>query len=91
MHEIDLTSLSVSTESLQNIVADTLQLAAQRGATQAEAGLTVSEGLSVTARMRSVETVEFQKDNGLGISVPTPTGWIEATILCWFNRARSSG
>lgn len=69
MHDIDLTSLSVSTESLKNIIADTLQLAARHGATQAEAGLTVSEGLSVTARMRAVETVEFQKDNGLGISV----------------------
>ncbi|MBT4862661.1 MAG: metalloprotease PmbA, partial [Gammaproteobacteria bacterium] len=62
-------SLPESEESLKNIIADTLQLAKKNGATQAEAGLTVSEGMSVSARMRSVETVEYQKDNGLGISV----------------------
>ena len=62
-------SLSVSEQSLKQIIADTLQLAQDKGATQVEAGLTVSEGMSVTARMRDVETVEYQQDNGLGISV----------------------
>jgi PmbA protein len=56
-------------DSFKNIVADTLKLALANGATQAEAGLSVSQGLSVTARMRSVETIEHQQDNGLGISV----------------------
>ena len=56
-------------ESFKNIVADTLQLAAANGATQAEAGLSVSSGLSVATRMGSVETIEHQQDNGLGISV----------------------
>ena len=62
-------SNTVSEESLKNIISDTLQMAKQLGATQAEAGLTVSEGMSVSARMRAVETVEYEKDNGLGISV----------------------
>ncbi len=69
MKNMNNNSLPESEESLKNIIADTLQLAKQNGATQAEAGLTVSEGMSVSARMRSVETVEYQKDNGLGISV----------------------
>jgi PmbA protein len=56
-------------ESLKKIVADTLKLAQASGATQAEAGLSVSQGLSVAARMGSVETIEHQQDNGLGISV----------------------
>ncbi len=56
-------------EELKNIVADTLKMAQQNGATQAEAGLSVSQGLSVATRMRDVETVEHQQDNGLGISV----------------------
>ena len=56
-------------ESFKNIVAETLKMATERGATQAEAGLSVSQGLSVAARMRSVETIEHQQDNGLGISV----------------------
>jgi PmbA protein len=62
-------SLNDSEESLKTILADTLEWAKQQGATQAEAGLTVSEGMSVSARMRDVETLEYQKDNGLGISV----------------------
>jgi PmbA protein len=56
-------------ESFKNIVAETLKMAQTNGATQAEAGLSVSQGLSVAARMRSVETIEHQQDNGLGISV----------------------
>ena len=56
-------------ESLKNLVAETIDTAIANGATQAEAGLTVSQGLSVTTRMGSVETIEHQQDNGLGISV----------------------
>ena len=56
-------------ESLKNIISDTLKTAQSLGATQAEAGLSVSQGLSVATRMRTVETIEHQQDNGLGISV----------------------
>ncbi len=56
-------------EELKNIVADTLKLAQQKAATQVEVGLSVSQGLSVATRMRDVETIEHQQDNGLGISV----------------------
>jgi len=56
-------------DSFKNIVADTLEMAQVAGATQAEAGLSVSQGLSVSTRMGSVETIEHQLDNGLGISV----------------------
>jgi PmbA protein len=60
---------SSNADSFKNIVADTLELARAGGATQAEAGLSVSQGLSVATRMGSVETIEHQQDNGLGISV----------------------
>lgn len=56
-------------ESFKNIVADTLKMALGKGATEAEAGLSVSQGLSIATRMREVETIEHQQDNGLGISV----------------------
>ncbi len=56
-------------DSFKTVVADALALAAAEGATQAEAGLAVSQGLSVSTRMGSVETIEHQQDNGLGISV----------------------
>ena len=67
-NNLDILAFS-DAESLKNIVADTLKMALSKGATQAEAGLTVSQGLSVATRMRSVETIEHQQDNGLGISV----------------------
>jgi PmbA protein len=69
MHEINFNSLTLSEQSLKNIIEDTLKLALKKGATQADVGLTVSQGMSVAARMRSVETVEYQQDNGMGISV----------------------
>ncbi len=56
-------------EAFKNVVSDAIKLAQQLGATQAEAGLSVSQGLSVAARLGSVETIEHQQDNGLGISV----------------------
>ncbi|MEM7562955.1 MAG: metalloprotease PmbA [Pseudomonadota bacterium] len=56
-------------DSFKNIIADSLRLAEANGATQAEAGLSVSQGLSVATRMGAVETIEHQQDNGLGISV----------------------
>jgi PmbA protein len=56
-------------ESFKIIVADVIRMAQDKGATQAEAGLSVSQGLSVATRMGSVETIEHQQDNGLGISV----------------------
>ncbi len=56
-------------ETFKNVVDDAVKLALQLGATQAEAGLSVSSGLSVAVRMGSVETIEHQQDNGLGISV----------------------
>ena len=56
-------------DSFKNIVAETLEMARANGATQAEAGLSVSQGLSVATRMGEVETIEHQQDNGLGISV----------------------
>ncbi|MCP4331078.1 MAG: metalloprotease PmbA [Gammaproteobacteria bacterium] len=70
---MDLDKKSILTftpaDSFKNIVADTLELARASGATQAEAGLSVSQGLSVATRMGEVETIEHQQDNGLGISV----------------------
>ena len=69
MKNPDSNSLLLTTESLESIIADALDQARALGATSAEAGLSQSEGMSVSVRMREVETVEYQQDNGLGISV----------------------
>jgi PmbA protein len=57
------------TENLKNIVADLLNGAKTQGATAAEAGLNIEKGLSVTARLGDVETIEHHQDQGLGITV----------------------
>lgn len=46
-----------------------MQLAAQRGATQAEAAVSLDAGQSVTVRMGEVETIEYHNDRGLGVTV----------------------
>ncbi len=56
-------------EKLQIIVNDLLQEATSQGASAAEAGLSVESGLSVTVRMGDVETIEHNRDKGLGITV----------------------
>lgn len=54
---------------LQQRVADALALAKRLGASQAEASASFGSGLSVTVRMRSVETLEYRRDQGLGVTV----------------------
>ncbi len=54
---------------LESIVEQALSLARKRGATAAEAGVGVSSGLSVTVRLGEVETLEYQRDRSLGVTV----------------------
>lgn len=54
---------------LADTVALALAEARSAGATQAEADVSLQQGLSVTVRLGEVETVEYQRDRGLGITV----------------------
>ncbi|MET0280999.1 MAG: metalloprotease PmbA [Steroidobacteraceae bacterium] len=54
---------------LKDIVAYALAQALALGATQAEADVSLQQGLSVTVRLGEVETIEYQRDRGLGITV----------------------
>ena len=54
---------------LERIVQQALALARKRGATAAEAGVGVGSGLSVTVRLGEVETLEYQRDRSLGVTV----------------------
>ncbi|MFM8442619.1 MAG: metalloprotease PmbA [Methylococcus sp.] len=56
-------------DQLQSLVADCLAEARAQGATGAEAGASVETGLSVTARLGEVETVEHHRSRGLGLTV----------------------
>lgn len=54
---------------LKVIVQSLLDEALRQGASAAEAGLSQENGLSVTARMGDVETIEHHRDQGLGVTV----------------------
>lgn len=54
---------------LKTIVQTLLDEAREQGASAAEAGLSQENGLSVTARLGEVETIEHHCDQGLGVTV----------------------
>jgi PmbA protein len=62
---IDASSIS----ELKAVVERALAEAKECGANQAEADASVQRGLSVTVRLGEVETIEFHRDRGLGVTV----------------------
>ncbi|MEE9141705.1 MAG: metalloprotease PmbA [Gammaproteobacteria bacterium] len=54
---------------LQSLVEAILARAEKAGASQAAAAASIDTGLSVTARLRDVETLEQQRDHALGVTV----------------------
>lgn len=62
-------SLQNGLGTLQDKVTDVLRLAKQLGATQAEASASFGTGFSVNVRMREVETLRHQRDQGIGVTV----------------------
>ena len=54
---------------LAEIVSLALDAARAAGADQAEADVSLQKGLNVTVRLGEVETLEYQRDRGLGITV----------------------
>ncbi|HLJ39142.1 MAG TPA: metalloprotease PmbA [Steroidobacteraceae bacterium] len=54
---------------LSDLVAYALDEARRQGASQCEADASVSRGLNVTVRLGEVDTVEYQRDRGLAVTV----------------------
>ncbi|MCC9663209.1 metalloprotease PmbA [Pseudoalteromonas sp. MB41] len=54
---------------VKDAVSEVLEHAKKLGATAAEAAMSSTSGLSVSTRMGEVETIEFNQDGGLDISV----------------------
>jgi PmbA protein len=54
---------------LEQLASLALEEARANRATQAEVGVSVDTGLSVTVRLGEVETLEYQRDRGLGVTV----------------------
>ena len=60
---------SHSIETLKQITQDILQQAGRGGATACEAEVSQSFGQNVTVRRNEVETIEYNRDKGLGVTV----------------------
>ncbi len=58
-----------SLETLQSFTQDALAYARQKGATACEVDVSEGFGQSVTVRCDEVETIEYNRDKGLGITV----------------------
>jgi PmbA protein len=58
-----------SAATLTEVASLALEEARRQGASQCEADASVSQGLSVSVRLREVDTVEYQRDRGLGVTV----------------------
>ncbi len=56
-------------KDLERLVTWALEEARAERADQAEVGVSVDTGLSVTVRLGEVDTLEYQRDRGLGITV----------------------
>jgi len=56
-------------DKLKNITQDILQYTKQQGVSDAEVHVAVEDGFAVTVRNGELDTVEYHRDNGIGISV----------------------
>ena len=54
---------------LETLVGLALDESKRLGASDAEVGISIDTGLSVTARLGEVETLEYQRDRGMGVTV----------------------
>ncbi|WMS87108.1 metalloprotease PmbA [Pleionea litopenaei] len=74
MQDTDNTALSVidmdeKLVNMREVCEQILALAASKGASSAEVGVSQDTGITVQARARDIETVEFNQDGSFGISV----------------------
>src|SRR6266513_5081927 len=54
---------------LADVASLALEEARRQGASQCEADASLAQGLSVSVRLREVDTLEYQRDRGLGVTV----------------------
>src|SRR6516164_5971723 len=54
---------------LKDVVSFVLDEASRQGASQCEADANVAQGLGVSVRLGEVDTIEYQRDRGLGVTV----------------------
>jgi PmbA protein len=68
-HAMPANRFSHSADKLKQITSDILSYATERGATAAEAEASEGFGQTVTVRQDEVETIEYNRDKGIGVTV----------------------
>src|SRR5256885_10674203 len=60
---------SGATRQLADVASLALEEARRQGASQCETDASLAQGLAVSVRLREVDTLEYQRDRGLGVTV----------------------
>ena len=68
-HPVPASTLPLSAPAMRDVALRSLEAARRRGASDAEVEVSSAVGQSVTVRRGEVETVEYNRDKGLGITV----------------------
>src|SRR6202158_1335033 len=68
-HPVQSAALPLSRQSMADVARRSLEVARGKGASDAEVEISAAVGQSVTVRRGEVETVEYNRDKGLGITV----------------------
>ncbi len=66
---VSFNKIDLELDQLKNAVAMALEYADELGTCAAEVAMSKQQGLSVSTRLQEVETVEFNKDGALGITL----------------------
>src|SRR5882672_3648221 len=69
MPDHPIPTLPLSRETMSEVARRSLELARGKGASDAEVEISAAVGQSVTVRRGEVETVEYNRDKGMGITV----------------------
>src|SRR5689334_12260347 len=68
-HPVASSTLPLSRDGMADVARRALEVARARGASDAEIEVSAAVGQSVTVRRGDVETVEYNRDKGMGITV----------------------
>src|SRR3954468_24395592 len=68
-HPVQSAALPLSQDAMAEVARRSLEVARDRGASDAEVEVSAAVGQSVTVRRGEVETVEYNRDKGMGITV----------------------
>ncbi|MBT8132451.1 MAG: metalloprotease PmbA, partial [Gammaproteobacteria bacterium] len=66
-HNVD--TLDIDQQELESLIRMVIDEAARRGATAADATVSIDAGLGVNVRLGDVETLEYHNNRGLGVTV----------------------